>query len=209
MLRPAPNGVLLKVINLTINSDTYTSNVYLLLGDRKAVNDVNALIDVGRDPSAITTLQELDTGVGKKRVERVVLTHSHFDHVSLLPSIMDEFGPEVYAFHSFDGVNHLLRDEQTLKLADRIFEVIHTPGHTADSICLYCEQDAAIFSGDTSLIVTTTEGSYEQSFLMALERIARRNITTIYPGHGEPITNNVKQLLYASLNNVRKSKIIK
>ena len=197
----------MKVMNLTRESTTYTSNVYFLLGDWKTVDDLNTLIDVGRDPSIIEKIQQLDTGVGKKRVEKVVLTHGHYDHVSLLPTIKDEFAPEVYAFHSFDGVSHVLRDGQTLKLADRIFEVIHTPGHTSDSICLYCDQDALIFSGDTSLIITTTDGSYEETFIIALERIARRNITTIYPGHGEPITVGVKRSLYTSLDNVRKGKI--
>ena len=194
-------------MNLTRESTTYTSNVYFLLGDWKTVDDLNTLIDVGRDPSIIEKIQQLDTGVGKKRVEKAVLTHGHYDHVSLLPTIKDEFAPEVYAFHSFDGVSHVLRDGQTLKLADRIFEVIHTPGHTSDSICLYCDQDALIFSGDTSLIITTTDGSYEETFIIALERIARRNITTIYPGHGEPITVGVKRSLYTSLDNVRKGKI--
>jgi len=208
MLRPPPNGaILLRIINLTLDSQIYTSNVYFLLGDWKGIDDVNALIDVGRDPLIIEKIQKLDTGVGKKKVEKVVLTHGHYDHVSLLPAIKDEFDPEVYAFHSFDGVSHALRDGQTLKLADRLFEVIHTPGHTSDSICLYCEQEAVIFSGDTSLIIATTNGSYQEEFIRALERIARRNITAIYPGHGPPITDSVKHLIYISLDNVRKGRI--
>jgi len=199
----------MKIINLTIDSNTYTSNVYFLLGDWKGVDDVNALIDVGRDPSIIKKIKELDTGVGKKRVEKVVLTHGHYDHVSLLPTIKDEFDPKVYAFHSFNGVSHALRNGQTLKLADRWFEVIHTPGHTNDSICLYCAQEAVLFSGDAGLIITTTNGSYHEAFISALERIARRNIKGIYPGHGDPITDNAKRLIYMSLDNVRKGKVIK
>ena len=199
----------MKIINLTIDSNTYTSNVYLLLGDWKGVDDVNALIDVGRDPSIIKKIKELDTGVGKKRVERVVLTHGHFDHVSLLPTIKGEFEPEVYAFHASDGVNHVLRDGQTLKLADSWFEVIHTPGHTTDSVCLYGAQDGVLFSGDTGLIITTVDGSYQEAFIRALEKIARRNIKGIYPGHGDPITDNAKRLIYMSLDNARKGKVIR
>jgi len=195
-----------KVINLTNDSNIYTSNVYFLLGDWKAIDDVNTLIDVGRDSLIIEKLKKLDTGVGKKRVDKVILTHGHYDHVSLLPTIKDEFKPEIYAFHLFDGVNHVLKDGQTLKLADRWFEIIHTPGHTSDSICLYCEQEAVLFAGDTSLIITTTDGSYHEDFISAFEKIARRNIAAIYPGHGGPITTRVKQLLYMSLDNIRKSK---
>ena len=199
----------MKIINLTRDSNIYTSNVYFLLGDWKAVDDANVLIDVGRDPSIIDKIKGLDTGVGKKRVEKVVLTHGHYDHVGLLPAIKDEFDPEVYAFHSFDGVSHVIRDGQQLRLADRCFEVIHSPGHSSDSICLYCEQEAVLFSGDASLIITATGGSYQEGFISALKRIARKNITAIYPGHGRPITNGVKQLIYASLDNIRKGKIVK
>ena len=196
----------MKIINLTSDSEIYTSNVYFILGDWKGLEDVNTLIDVGRDPSIIERIKKLDTGVGKKKVEKVVLTHGHFDHASLLPAIKDEFDPEVYAFHSFDSIDHLLGDGQTLKLADMWFEVIHTPGHTSDSICLYCEKHGALFSGDTSLIITATDGSYHDDFIRALEKIARRDITTIYPGHGEPIGGCVKRLIYGSLDNIRKSK---
>jgi len=197
----------MKIINLTNNSKIYTSNVYFLLGDWKAIDDVNALIDVGRDPLIIEKIKQLDTGIGKKRIEKVVLTHGHYDHTSLLPVIKNEFNPEAYAFHPFDGVNHALRNGQTLKLADRWFEVIHTPGHTNDSVCFYCAEEGVLFSGDAGLIVTARDGSYQEAFVNALESIARRNIKAIYPGHGKPITGQPKKLLYNSLDNIRKSKI--
>lgn len=198
----------MKIINLTRDSNTYTSNVYFLLGDWKGIDDVNTLIDVGRDPLIVEKIKRLNTGAGKQRVEKVILTHSHYDHADLLPIIKDEFYPKAYSFHSFDGVNYTLKDGQTLKLADRWFEVIHTPGHTGDSICLYCEQDHVLFSGDTSLIISTTDGTYMEDFVSAFKKVARKEIRTIYPGHGDPITEDVKKLIYLSLNNVRKSKII-
>ncbi|NVM22303.1 MAG: MBL fold metallo-hydrolase [Desulfobacterales bacterium] len=197
----------MKIINLTNGSKIYTSNVYFLLGDWKAVDDVNALVDVGRDPSIIERIKRLDTGVGKKRVDKVVLTHGHYDHASLLPTVKDEFDPEVYSFHPVNGVSHILKDAQTLKLADRWFEVIHTPGHTSDSICLYGPEDGALFSGDASLIISDTDGSYQESFVGALEKIARRDIKAIYPGHGQPIVSGAKQMIFRSLDNARKSKV--
>jgi len=195
----------MKIFNLTTDSDIYTSNAYFVLGSWKAIEDVNALIDVGRDPSVLEKINHLDTGVGKKKLEKVVLTHGHFDHVGLLPVLRDRFDPDVYAFHSFDGVNHVLKDGQTLKLGDRRFEVIHTPGHTSDSICLYCEEDGALFSGDSPLIITSQNSTYQDDFIDALKRIAKKDIKVIYPGHGEPITRRVKRLLYISLDNIRKS----
>jgi len=197
----------MKVINLTENSKIYTSNVYFLLGDHNDLYDVNTLIDVGRDPLVIDRIKQMETGAGKKMVERVVLTHGHFDHTDLLPTIRNEFNPEVYAFHPPDGMDRNLKDGQTLNLADKIFDVIHTPGHTNDSICLYCEQEEALFSGDSSLIINGSGGTYPKTFVRALEKIARRSITVIYPGHGDPIADRVKKRLYMTLDNVRKSKI--
>jgi len=197
----------MNVINLTKNSKIYTSNVYFLLGDHNSMDDVNTLIDVGRDPSIIDLISRLDTGFGKKRVEKVVLTHGHFDHAGLLPIIKDEFDPEIYAFHPPDNIGCVLRDGQTLKLADRIFDVIHMPGHTNDSICLYCEQEEALFSGDSSLVINMTNGTYPKTFVRALEKIARRNIAVIYPGHGDPITHQANKLIYMTLDNIRKSKV--
>ena len=197
----------MKIINLTRDAEIYTSNVYFLLGDWKAVEDVNAMVDVGRDPSIVERIWQLDTGVGKKKVDKVVLTHGHYDHTSLLPTIRDEFDPEVHAFHPLDGRSRALRDGQTLKLADRWFEVIHAPGHTSDSVCIYNADDGALFSGDATLFVPGTDGSYQEGFVAALERIARRDVRKIYPGHGNPMTHGVKRLLYMSLDNIRKSKI--
>jgi len=197
----------MKIRNLTNDSIIYTSNVYFLLGDRKGIDDANTLVDVGRDPAIIEKIKQIDTGVGKKRVEKVVFTHGHYDHTALLQTIKDEFDPEVYSFHAFAGVTHTLKDGQALRLADRQFEIIHSPAHTSDSICLYCEEDGVLFSGDTTLIIDTTESSHQESFVKALETIAKKNISAILPGHGPPINKGTKYLLYKSLDNVRKSKI--
>ena len=70
----------MKIINLTENSTVYTSNVYLVLGSWNSLSDVNTLFDVGRDPNILEILNNTSTGFGKKRVEQVVLTHSHYDH---------------------------------------------------------------------------------------------------------------------------------
>ena len=91
----------MKILNLTTDSKIYTSNVYLITGTWNAIDDVNTLIDVGRDPSVIDKINSASTGVGKRRVEQVVLTHGHYDHASLLPRIREVFNPVVYAFSYF------------------------------------------------------------------------------------------------------------
>ena len=86
----------MRIINL-INrtSMIYSSNVYLILGDWSAIEDINTLIDVGADPSVIEKINQSPTGVGKKPVEQVIFTHSHFDHTALLPTIRAQYQPIV------------------------------------------------------------------------------------------------------------------
>lgn len=198
----------MKIINLTEKSKSYTSNVYLVLGTWNAIDDVNTLVDVGRDPSAIEKINEISTGVGKRKVEQVVLTHSHYDHTGLLPQIREVFKPRVYAFSpSLKGVDRLLKGGETLKLGDRMFEVIYTPGHSNDSICLYCKEDRVLFVGDTPVKIISTDGSYEESFVQALETLCRKDIQTIYFGHGTPLLHGCNEVIRTSLKNVRKSKV--
>lgn len=198
------SNTLMKILNLTSDSKTYTSNVYLVTGTWNAIDDVNTLIDVGRDPFVIEKINNASTGVGKHRVERVILTHSHYDHASLLPQIREMFNPVVYAFSPFlDGVDNLLKDGEMVKAGDRMFEIIYTPGHSNDSICIYCEEDHVLFAGDTAVIITSTNGSYDEDFISALERLCRRDIRSIYFGHGKPLFDNCNERIRASLKMVR------
>ena len=194
----------MKIINLIERSNVYTSNVFLVLGTWNAIEDVNTLVDVGRDPSIVEKISETPAGIGKRKVEQAVLTHSHYDHASLLPYICEVFNPVVYAFSSsLKGVDHLLRNGEMLKLGDRMFETIYTPGHSNDSICLYCEEDGVLFTGDTPVIINSASGVYEDAFVCALEKLCRRDIRSIYSGHGGPMLNNCNEQLRASLKNIR------
>jgi len=167
---------------------------------------MNTLVDVGRDPAVIQAIKTASTGVGKKRVEQVILTHSHYDHAGLLPMIRATFNPVVYVFSRYlEGADRLLKDGDTLKLGDRIFEVIHTPGHSTDSICFYCEEDGVLFAGDTPLIIRRPGDTYQEEFVEALEKLSQKDIRSLYFGHGQPILNNCNTLLRSSLENAKQS----
>jgi len=134
------------------------------------------------------------------------LTHSHYDHASLLPQIRKRYHPEVCAYSdSLEGVDRLLRDGETLKIGSEAFEVIYTPGHSNDSICLYCRSDGVLFAGDSNIIVQTTGGTYEEGFVDALTRLARKNIMAIYFGHGDPLLNDCNARIRFSLKMVKES----
>ena len=193
----------MKIANLTQGSAVYTSNAYLLTGTWNAIPDINTLIDTGRDPKVIDAIRNSPTGVGKRRLDQVILTHSHYDHASLVPVIKKEFGPVVCGCSpNFEGIGRVLNDGERIRVADLDAVVILTPGHSNDSLCLYCEGEGILFVGDTPVVIQTRDNTYEDAFLHSLERIAALNVTAIYPGHGRPILSDCNELIRQSLANV-------
>lgn len=193
----------MKIYNLTQGSNIYTSNVYLVTGTWNRITDTNALIDAGRDITALDMIFRLPTGVGKKHVEKVVLTHSHFDHAGMVNNIKKVFNPVVYAYsRSLEGVDRFLHDGEEIKLGDRYFEVIHTPGHSSDSVCFYCHEDKVLFAGDAPVIIRSEEYSCSGSYIRAMEKLCRLDIRVIYFGHGMPMIDGCNEGIKRSLENL-------
>jgi glyoxylase-like metal-dependent hydrolase (beta-lactamase superfamily II) len=140
-------------------------------------------------------------------VAQVVLTHGHYDHAAGLGVVVGRYHPQVCAFAPGKHVDVLLVDGQVLRLGDREFEVLHTPGHSEDSICLYCARERTLFAGDMPLDVKTPGGSHPGELLASLERITSREVATIYAGHACPMTSGVTELLQRTIRNIRQSNL--
>ncbi|MGO8815922.1 MAG: MBL fold metallo-hydrolase [Terriglobia bacterium] len=187
------------------NQQNYSCNAYLVRGDSNEPEDVNSLVDVGIDGSICGHIENLCTGIGKKKVAQVVLSHGHYDHAAGLDVVVALHHPRVCAFAPGKHVDVLLLDGQCLRLGDREFEVLHTPGHSEDSICLYCARERILFAGDTPLDVKTPGGSYPGELLASLEKIASRDVAIVYAGHATPMTSGVPELLCRTIRNIRQS----
>ena len=197
----------MKVIPLYGKMKTYSCRSYLVLGDWNRIEDRNTLVDTGTDGSIVEEIELISTGIGKNPVEQIMLTHSHFDHTGGIAALKKRFKSRVYAFHENDDVDELVRNGQYIKMGDRFFEVIHTPGHSHDSICLYCSEQKVLFSGDTMVRIMSPGGSYTPEFVAALEKLASLDIEVIYGGHDEPMTDHIRETILATVSNVRKSRI--
>ena len=194
----------MKINNLYRLSKIYTSNVYLVTGDWNTLGDKNTLIDVGRDPGILKRINEASTGVGKHRIEQVFLTHNHYDHSSLLPVIKRTYNPKVFAYSSnLKDVDETVTGGELFKIADRQFEVIHTPGHSTDSICLYCAEEKVLFAGDTPLLIRSKDNTYPPEFVQVLEYLATKQIESIYFGHGEPLIEGCFRTILTTLQNIQ------
>jgi glyoxylase-like metal-dependent hydrolase (beta-lactamase superfamily II) len=189
----------MRIVTLVNSGQMYTSQVYRALGDGSQLEDVNSLVDVGTDPAILASIDRAPTGVGKWAVEQVVLTHIHSDHCALLPQIRAAFHPRVLAFSpSLPGVDESLRDGEMIRMGNRVFEVIYSPGHSSDSICLYNQAEGVLFAGDSPLLIRSREGNYEAGFLATLEKLCARDVRRIYFGHGPPVTDRCNERLRES-----------
>lgn len=179
----------------------HSSNVYVLAGDYLTV------VDPGNDYTIFGELEKL--GFNPLDIKKVVLTHGHRDHcmgvfeLLRFPPIMEKKGVEiiVHAAGPMEFKKILtetgfpvteLKGGETLELSGFEWDVIHTPGHTLDSICLYHEPTRSVISGDTVLPDTMADvdksgGGKLDHYLYGLKQLMKRNILHVLPGHGVPV----------------------
>jgi glyoxylase-like metal-dependent hydrolase (beta-lactamase superfamily II) len=183
------------------------SGVYVLEEGR-------TLIDVGNMYGLVDELQDLGP---LDRIERILITHSHFDHVGGVEEIYQLVSPDVYihplakeylALHRepFPSFFKALDSENKIKLiqdGDLIdgappLRVIHTPGHTAGDVCFFDESSGALFSGDAVLpqkeklagMLSKPDevcGGRMSDKVKGLQRLLRLPVRHLLPGHGRPV----------------------
>ncbi len=148
------------------------------------------IIDPGYNPDRfLKILAELDL-----KLKGILLTHHHYDHVGGVDKIRKETGCQVY-LHREDmdqfrqAVDVPLEDGDRLTLGDEEIRVLHTPGHTAGSVCFYCPESKVIFTGDTvfdtDLGRTDLGDGSPEAMRRSIQNVVSRwgNEFTIYPGH--------------------------
>jgi len=204
----------MKITNMAKGYTTYTSNAYLVTGDYNQLDDVNTLIDTGRDPVIIENLLKISKGIGKKRIEQVIITHSHYDHKELLPQIRELFNPTVvYAYSKESNCDRTLKNGDMVKIGNCSFMVLHLCGHSEDSIGLYCKEQGVLFSGDAPMKITSSSTNKEfvdeEKFLGTLFYLACNRLDTIYPGHGPPISNEHQSWIIDSLLWVKRTQALR
>ena len=189
----------MRVIELSRTHSVYTCRSYLLLGNWNQLCDVNTLIDPGTDGAVIDQIEEISTGCGKVPVEQVILTHNHFDHAAGVKIFKQRYGARVYAWSEGPDVDELLYDGQIIKAGDDLLQVLHTPGHSSDSICLYNYAQRILFSGDTQLRIRMAGEEYTPEYIESLRRLSMLRIDTVYSGHDEPLTKRIHETIFEAL----------
>lgn len=77
----------------------------------------------------------------------------------------------------------LLDDGDVIDLGDRRFTVLHTPGHTAGSACLWEEETRTLFSGDAIYVDARLSWDDEDAFVASLRRLREVDARVVHAGH--------------------------
>jgi glyoxylase-like metal-dependent hydrolase (beta-lactamase superfamily II) len=105
-------------------------------------------------------------------------------------SLPQDWDPENYIIRPF-GITQPLRGGERFDLGGRVLEVIHTPGHSSDSICLLDAKHKLLFTGD-AFYPGTMYGHFTDSNFGQYVRSAARmagyvpQLDYIYPAHNRP-----------------------
>lgn len=196
-----------------VNGISYDSNAYLIDAKRKT------LVDAGMN--GVRVLRNIPDGL-----DLIILTHCHFDHIGAVPDVVKATGAGV-AMHEKDvallrsdsvaamfnaplpsfAVDIVLRDNEVIDLGDSVLKVIHTPGHTPGSICLYDRETKELFTGDTVFeggsFGRTDLGGDTGAMIKSLEMLTKLDVSIMYPGHGGIVAKRAKESLLASYDNAK------
>ncbi len=143
-----------------------------------------AVIDPGESSPASRALDRSGA-----RLLAVLCTHAHFDHTGGSDELSRRTGCEVW-------VPDTSPDDSSHPVGSLTFSVLRTPGHSADSVCLYIPpvdgQTGAVFTGDTLFVGGCGRlfNSPPETMLRSLQRLAALPADTrVYCGHDYTLEN--------------------
>jgi glyoxylase-like metal-dependent hydrolase (beta-lactamase superfamily II) len=128
------------------SQDGQQANAWIIGDDEEVI-----VIDPGTDAASVLE------AVGDREVLAVICTHGHASHVAAAIEVAER-DEAVVALHPKDRMlwreahpqdqpDIEMEDGGVFEVADVALEVIHAPGHSPGSVCLYCEGLGVVFSG--------------------------------------------------------------
>ncbi len=191
----------MRIRNLAAAVHAFTSNVFLVAGERSVVVDPGANFDV------IGPIEE-----EVRDIDAVVLTHTHPDHVDNSDAVTEVFDVDAWGFDTgHPAIDHGIEDGETVRLGDHDFEALHTPGHKDDHLCFFAPDPGILFAGDLVFQnggfgrTDLTEGDREV-LIGSIERVLDRvegSVREMYCGHGPSVGQDPEAQIRMALRAAR------
>ncbi|MFW6017444.1 MAG: MBL fold metallo-hydrolase [Halapricum sp.] len=173
------------ITNLAAGEQVFTSNVFLVTGER------TVLVDAGNDFDVCGAARDhVDA------LDALVLTHTHPDHVGNLDRVTEAFDVEVWGYDPEQpGVDHAIGDGETIQFGDDAYTALHTPGHKDDHLCFFAPGPGILFAGDLIFAnggfgrTDLAEGD-RQLLIESIERVrgtTDETLTALHCGHGPSV----------------------
>ncbi|MBN2056684.1 MBL fold metallo-hydrolase [bacterium] len=127
----------------------------------------------------------------------ILITHAHYDHASGLEDVLRAFGGKVLVNQPdfFSRAQRVIEGDR-IRIGSIEATVLHTPGHTPDSISLRLGN--SVFTGDTLFcgsVGKTHDRKKHEELLFHIHRaiLSLGDHTLIYPGHGPATTVGIEK----------------
>jgi hydroxyacylglutathione hydrolase len=194
---------------------TYTGGIASTNGHFLTLPAGNVLVDA---PDGVADWLE-ERGA---KVDFLLLTHQHFDHVLDAAEVQANHGCRVIAFTDLSRdltlerlygavtgspfsvpaftVDVHLQGKDSVEAAGVTWRIYHVPGHSPDSICFHWESENLLFGGDvlfqSGVGRTDFPGGSGALLLQGIQDklLCLPDMTTVYPGHGGPTTIGIERV---------------
>lgn len=173
-------------------------NSYIVADDKKVI-----LIDPGFYEES--SLEIVEQTLQDTRLESIILTHTHPDHIEGIPLIRKVYPDVPIYVHSLELANvshfqnvYALEMNKPLRVGRLEQQPVFTPGHSPGHVSFYQPDSRTALVGDMvagfgSIWIGTPDGNMNDYF-ESLEKLKALNATALAPGHGDVIYNVSQKL---------------